>query len=359
MSATTTLSPTAEQESLGSSQHGRFRMPAESSRHSHTLMAFPNRESADSPEHLEALQSEVTNIANAIARFEPVHLYTSEALIPEAKSMVSANVFVKQASVSELWIRDSGPVFVQDLSTGKRTVVKFNFNYWGGKLSFRGDEEIASQIAADANEPWITSKLTMEGGGIEHDGEGTFLGTESCIVNGNRNPGFSKRQVEAELTVKLGVTHFIWIPGVKGYDITDYHIDALARFTSPGVVLLSKPGPNAHPIAIDVYNSARDILTAAKDARGRSIMVHDCEEPDITQLGPPDEHNETIASYANYLLVNGGVIIPRYGQERQDVAALELFKRLFPQREVVQVLINILPRTGGGIHCATQQVPEI
>jgi len=250
-------------------------------------------------------------------------------------------------------------VFVQELSTGRRTAVQFNFNYWGSKLPFRGDENIATQIAADAEEPSTSSKLTMEGGGIEHDGEGTFLGTESCIVNDNRNPGLSRSDVEAELTDKLGVTHFIWIPGVKGFDITDYHIDALARFTAPGVVLLSKPGLNAHPVAIDVYNSARDILTAAKDAKGRTITVHDCEEPDITQLGPPDEHNEVIGSYANYLLVNGGVIMPKFGQKRQDIAAFELFKRLFPQREVLQVKINILPRTGGGIHCATQQVPEI
>lgn len=359
MSATTTSTATAEQQSSKAAQHAQFRMPVESSPHSHTLMAFPSRNSADSAEHLEALQSEVTTIANAISEFEPVHLYTSEALVPQAKSMVGPNVSVKMATVSELWIRDSGPVFVQELSTGKRTAVSFNFNYWGGKLSFRGDENIAAQIAANAKESSINSKLTMEGGGIEHDGEGTFLGTESCIVNDNRNPGLSRREVEAELTDKLGVTHFIWIPGVRGFDITDYHIDALARFTSPGVVLLSRPGPNAHPIAVEVYKSARDILSTSKDSKGRTITVHDCEEPDITKLGPPDEHNEVVGSYANYLLVNGGVIMAKFGQDKQDVAAFELFKKLFPRREVVQVPINILPRTGGGIHCATQQVPEM
>jgi agmatine deiminase len=334
-------------------------MPAESCRHSHTLMAFPSRDSAESSSHLEALQSEVTDIANAISRFEPVHLCAREELISQAKSMVSDNVFLKPAPVTELWIRDSGPVYVQDSTTGKVTAVSFNFNYWGGKLPSAGDEKVATQIAAHANEPSATSKITVEGGAIEHDGEGTFLGTESCIMNDNRNPGISKSDVEAELSDKLGVTHFIWIPGVKGFDITDYHIDALARFTSPGTVLLSKPGPNAQAEAIDVYNSAQSILSSAKDAKGRTLTVHDCEEPDTTQMGPPDQHNEVIGSYANYLLVNGGVIMPKFGQERQDAAALDLFKRLFPDREVVQVSINMLPRTGGGIHCATQQVPEI
>ncbi|OAP62750.1 hypothetical protein AYL99_01977 [Fonsecaea erecta] len=348
-----------DQEPSNGIHGGRFRMPAESTRHSHTLMAFPSLESAESPEHLEALQSEVTSIANAISRFEPVHLYAREKLIPQAKALVNSNVSVRPATVSELWIRDSGPVFVQDVSTGKRTAVRFNFNYWGGKLPAIGDENIAAQIAAHENNSSVTSKLTMEGGGIEHDGEGTFLGTESCIINDNRNPGITKSEAEAELTDKLGVTHFIWIPGVKGFDITDYHVDALARFTSPGVVLLSKPGPNAHQIAIDVYNSARSILTSARDARGRTLTVYDCEEPDVTLLGAPDKHNEVIGSYANYLLVNGAVIAPKFGQERQDTAALGLFKKLFPDREVVQVPINMLPRTGGGIHCSTQQVPEI
>ena len=334
-------------------------MPAESARHSHTLMAFPSMESADSPEHLEALQSEVTSVANTIAPFEPVPLYAREALISQAKSLVAANVSVMPATVSELWIRDSGPVFVQELSTGKRTAVKFGFNYWGGKLPTAGDEHVAGQIASHEAEPSIFSKLVLEGGGIEHDGEGTFLGTESCILNNNRNPGITKSEVEAELTDKLGVTHFVWIPGVKDYEITDYHIDALARFTSPGVAVLSKPGPNAHATAIDVYKSARANLTSAQDAKGRTLDVYDCEEPDITLLGPSDKHNEVMASYANYLLVNGGVIMAKFGQESQDTAASELLKRLFCGREVVQVPINMLPRTGGGIHCATQHVPEV
>lgn len=359
MAATKSLPNGVDQETLRSYQHASFRMPAESAPHSYTIMGFPSIESAESQEHLEALQSEVTSIANAISHFEHVHLYASDRLISQAKSMVNDNVYVKPATLNELWVRDSGPVFVRDLSTGKRTAVNFNFSYWGGKLPRIGDEKVAAQIASHANEATVTSKLTLEGGGIEHDGEGTFLGTESCIINDNRNPGMSKSDVEAELRDKLGVSHFIWIPGIKGFDITDYHIDALARFTSPGVVLLSKPSPNAESIVIDAYNSARSILTSARDAKGRALTVHDCEEPDTKLLGPPDKFNEVIGTYANYLLVNGGVIMPKFGQEKQDTSAFELFKKLFPGRQVVQVPLNILPRTGGGIHCSTQQVPEI
>ena len=337
---------------------GRYRMPPEGDRHAYTLTAFPGPGSIETKKQLRALQAEVAAIANTISRFEPVHLYARKSLVSQAKSMVNPAVLVKPATVSELWIRDSGPVFVQDLSTGRRIAVKFNFNYWGKKLRFIGDENVASEIANVAGEQLITSKLTMEGGGIEHDGEGTFLGTESCIMNRNRNPGFSKSDVEAELRDKLGVKHFIWVPGVKDFDITDYHIDALARFISPGVVCLSKPGPNGDPVAVKVYNTTRAILESAKDAKGRTMTLYDCEEPDEALLKPLGKYNEAVGSYVNYLLVNGGVIIPKFGQDRQDKAALELFKYLFPGREVVQVYINALPRTGGGIHCATQQVPD-
>ncbi|KAJ9651338.1 hypothetical protein H2198_009372 [Neophaeococcomyces mojaviensis] len=340
-------------------QRGQYTMPPESAHHSHTLMAFPSIHSADGEEHLRALQAEVIRIANTISKFEPVHLYARSELIEQAKSLADSNVFVKPAIVTELWIRDSGPVYVYDTSNKNRIAVNFNFNYWGGKLALKGDGRLAAQIAEQSNENSVRSRLTIEGGGIEHDGEGTFLGTESCIINDNRNKGMTKAEAEAELRQVLGVTTFIWVPGVKGHEITDYHIDALARFVAPGVVLLSRPAPNAHPVVSKAFEETRAILLKSKDAKGRSITVFECEEPDITKLGSPDQHNEVVASYANYLLVNGAVVIPKFGQDKLDSQAFELFQQLFPSREIVQVLINMLPRTGGGIHCATQQVPQI
>lgn len=330
-------------------------MPVEGAPHSHTLMAFPSIASADNEEHLEQLQTEVVNIANTIARFEPVHLYTREALVTAAKERAESNVFVKTATADQLWMRDSGPTYVYD-QNNKRVAVNFNFNYWGKKLTPTGDEAISVQIAEQEQQPSVPSKLVTEGGAIEHDGQGTFLGTESSLINDNRNPGMTKADIEAELRVILGVSHFIWIPGVKGHDITDYHIDILARFSEPGVAVLSKPAPNSPEFTHRAYEEARTILTSCKDARGRSLIVHDIEEPDLTQLGTPDENNEVVASYVNYHLVNGAVILPKYGQDEVDNKALRLMKKLFPSREVVQVLINMLPRTGGGIHCATQQV---
>lgn len=333
-------------------------MPAEGAAHSHTLMAFPSIASADSQGHLQNLQTEVVNIANTIARFEPVHLYTRPDLVAAATTKTASNVFVKTATADQLWIRDSGPAYVYN-QNGQRTAINFNFNYWGKKLTPTGDEDLAIQIVKQENQPSIQSRLVTEGGAIEHDGQSTFLGTESSLINDNRNPGMSKADIEDELRAMLGVTHFIWIPGVKDYDITDYHIDILARFTEPGVVVLSKPASNTPDFAAKAYEEAREILSSSKDAMGRSLTLHDVVEPDLTKLGASDKDNEVVASYVNYHLVNGAVILPKYGQKDTDDEAVRLMRKLFPSREVVQVLINMLPRTGGGIHCATQQViPE-
>lgn len=341
-------------EAIG--QKARYIMPAESERHSHTLMAFPSIDSVDSEEHLVASQNEVTSIANTISRFQPVQLYARPELVQKAQSMVNKNVSVKQADVDQLWIRDSGPVYVRD-QEGRRVALNLNFNYWGNKLPHTGDQSLARHIAQIDKESAQPTSLVIEGGGIEIDGEGTFLATESCIINDNRNPGMSKRDIEAELNRLLGVESFIWLPGVRDYDITDFHIDALARFIRPGVVLLSKPSPNAPAAPIQAYEEARAILRTATDAKGRTLEVRECEEPDVESLGPSDDHNEVVASYANYLLVNGAVIMPEFGVEPCDQKAYDLFVELFPDRQVVRQRINMLPRTGGGIHCATQQVP--
>lgn len=332
-----------------------FTMPAEGAHHSHTIMGFPSIASAESEDDLSHLQAEVISIANAIARFEPVHLYARADLLTAAAARAGANIFVKEAGIDQLWVRDSAPTYAYD-QDGQRTAINFNFNYWGKKLVPTGDQDLSARIADSEGQPTVRSRLVTEGGAIEHDGEGTFLGTESSLINDNRNPGMTKADIEAELNAMIGVTNFIWIPGVKGYDITDYHIDILARFTEPGVVLLSKPAPNAPEFALKAYEEARTILSSSKDARGRSLTVHDCEEPDLKKLGAADKDNEVVASYVNYHLINGAVILPKYGQEECDQQALQLMRQLFPSREVVQVLINMLPRTGGGIHCATQQV---
>jgi agmatine deiminase len=324
-------------------------------------MAFPSLASAEDQVHLEHLQSEVTTLANTIARFEPVQLYAREELVDVARQRVAPNVqVVPSTAVDQLWIRDSGPTLVQDVARGHVAAIDFNFDYWGGKLPRTGDQTLASEIAADNGLVAVQARMVAEGGALEVAGDGTFLGVESCLINDNRNPGMTRGDVEAELSRLLGVSRFIWLKGVKDHELTDYHVDALARFatsTAEGaVVVLSKPGPHAPAPVAAAYEEARCALVGSIDATGRPLTVYDCQEPNLNNLRQPGDH-DVVASYVNYYLVNGGLIMPRFGDDEPDEQAYALFQHLFPAREIVQVPLNALPRTGGGIHCATQQVP--
>ncbi|KFY67691.1 hypothetical protein V497_00258 [Pseudogymnoascus sp. VKM F-4516 (FW-969)] len=330
-------------------------MPAESTLHQRTLMAWP---AASSMYHfqLSAARLEVAAIANAISRFEPVTMFASYADTQGLRSQLNANVSIATMPVKNLWIRDSGPVFAIS-SDGNIHGLDFNFNHWGGKLTLSDDVALAREILALADVPRVDAQVRAEGGGLEVDGDGTLLVTESCLINPNRNPGMNKTEVEARLKSALGVDKVIWLKGVMGADITDCHIDALARFVSPGTVVLSRPHSSRPGVWAEVYEEARHILESERDSKGRTLHMVDLPEPNVDGL-KDKEDEDMVASYANYYLANGAVIMPRFGDDVADQHCARILQKLFPDREVVQVLINMLPRIGGGIHCATQQQPR-
>ncbi|KAF4500331.1 peptidylarginine deiminase s [Fusarium agapanthi] len=355
----------------------RFRMPPEWQKHSQTLTAWPSPASIIEENILRQARAEVSALSNAISRFEPVTMFTRPEDVHEASETVSDNVTVRPLAVSELWIRDTGPVFVHGTQNGCSTGLKLNFNYWGAKIPSTGDETVAANIQIpeasvidhkdekDASVPQgnaipiIDTGFTGEGGAIEVDGDGALLATESSIINENRNPGRSKEELEGLFKKYFGIHKVIWLPGVKGYDITDFHIDAFARFIKPGKVLLSRPSERADLRVIQAYKEARETLRNATDHQGRQLEVFEVEEPHPSDL-PGENWNHfdvTVASYANYYLPNGGLIMPRFGIGKLDDDAYALFRQHFSDREIVQVDLRILPKLGGGIHCATQQVP--
>jgi agmatine deiminase len=355
----------------------RYRMPPEWHKHSQTLTAWPNHASIVDTEILRKARAEVSALSDAISRFEPVTLFALPEDVDEASKTVSDNVTVRPLSVSELWVRDTGPIFVHGTQNGCSTGLKLNFNYWGAKIPSTGDEAVAANVEIPEGSvierkdeedrsvpegnaiPIIDAGFTSEGGAIEVDGDGTLLATESSIVNANRNPGKSKEELEKVFSKYFGIDKVIWLVGVKGYDITDFHIDAFARFIKKGQVLLSRPSERADPRVIQAYKEAKETLRNATDRRGRQLEVFEVEEPYPNDL--PGEHwdhlDVTVASYVNYYLPNGGLIMPRFGVGKLDDDAYELFRQRFPDREIVQVDLNTLPKLGGGIHCATQQVP--
>lgn len=286
-------------------------------------------------------------------------MFANPADTSSLPSLLTSNnkISVVEMQMENLWMRDTGPVFVVAREGGVKGI-DFGFNYWGAKFPQKEDIGLARRILNHIGVERVDAQLCTEGGALEIDGEGTLLATESSLINPNRNPGMSKEQVEEILKSALGIQKVLWFKGVKDEDSTDCHIDALARFLEPGRVLLSKPHGSRKDIWMEVYEDARKVLEKEKDANGRAFHVIDLPEPDLDQLEGGDEE-DMVASYVNYYLANGAVIVPCFGDERADRRCAEVFRELFPGRELVQVKINILPRTGGGIHCATQQQPIV
>lgn len=219
---------------------------------------------------------------------------------------------------------------------------------------------VAAAVCQHLGVSCFQAPFVGEGGAVEVDGEGTLIATEASILNPNRNPGISKRLLERFFFDAFGVNKTIWIPGFAGYDITDDHIDGLARFAKPGEVVLSRPytpiGENRGGI-LDDYLSAVAILSNAADANGRTFKLSTIDEPDPKEVyGQDYDPTAGVAvEYVNFHLVNGAVVMSVFGVKKFDDAARRAVQLLFPDRKVEQVMTYQLGLQGGGIHCSTQQ----
>lgn len=342
--ATTQPSPAAPE---GAS--ARWRMPDEGAPHEATWMSFGVRDEIWTDELAAGAREALIAIAAAIARFEPVRVLVDPDAVPTERL---DGVDVVAHAVDDLWMRDTGPTFVTD-GTSVRGV-DFNFNGWGDRQEHDADATVAAGVCDAAGVERVRTRLVLEGGALEVDGEGTAIITESCVLNDNRNPGWSKQDVEEELERLLGVTTVIWLPGIAGMDITDGHTDFYARFARPGVVVA---GLETDPDSFDydVTRTHLDILRGATDAAGRELQVEVLESP--SSVREEYDSEDFAAGYINFYLCNGAVIVPEFGAEDTDTAARDLLRRLFPEREVVQLNIDAIAAGGGGIHCATQQQP--
>lgn len=328
-----------------------WRMPEETHPHELTYMSWPTEAVWESD--TAGVREDIAGIARAIAEFEPVVLLANDSETKAARRACGSAVDVIAVPVDDLWARDTGPCFV--LGPDGVAGIDLNFNGWGDKQEHGRDAEVARAILTEAGIDRIESPIVGEGGSIEVDGAGTLLATESSLVNGNRNPDVSRDDIEADLKRLFGVTTVIWVKGVKGHDITDYHIDALARFSEPGVVVMSVPDADApRDVWTDAYDQARGVLDEAVDAAGERLELVELPEPaDIGRRG-----SEFLATYVNYYVVNDGVIVSRFGDKRSDADAKSIIADLYPGREVVAVSVDTLGEGGGGIHCATQQLPK-
>lgn len=325
-------------------------VPAEENPHERTFMQWPvNREIHPDQEFLSILQKTIADIANSISEFEPVYMMAAMEDQAAARKLLSSNVTLWDIPTEDLWCRDSGPLFgfTED---GQLAVSHLQFNGWGNKQVNKRDSRIASQIAGRLGVPLIPSGLKGESGGVEHDGHGLLMAHESSWVNDNRNPNMSLAEVETKLLNAYGAKRMIWSSGVWGEDITDYHIDSLARFTGSGRVLINLPykidkNDSFHLAALDTY----DALIAA------NLEVDIIPEPSKKRVKGFD----FVSSYANYYVCNGAVIAAQFGDEETDEIAVRTLKKHYPSREIITLNVDALGEVGGGIHCATQQMPVL
>lgn len=327
-------------------------MPDEGAPHLATWMAFGPSEAVWGQRLLAPAQDALARIANAIVGYEPVRMLVRQSELALARSKLDARVQLVVQPIDDLWMRDTGPVFVAGAEG--RAAVDFNFNGWGNKQTHARDGAVAAAVAGQAGVRRLTTKLVLEGGGIEVDGRGTAIITESCVLNANRNPGWSKAACERELRLLLGIRKVIWLPGVAGRDITDGHTDFYARFVRPGVVVA---GYEADPSLYDHALTKRhlELLRGATDADGKPLQVVVLEAPG--DVRPAFSGRDFAAGYINFYVCNGAVLLPEFGDARTDARARAQLAQLFPGRAVVQLNIDAIAAGGGGIHCTTQQQP--
>jgi len=327
-----------------------FYVPAEESRHARTFMQWPvNRQVHPDPVFLDMTQQTIADIANTIAEFEPVTMLAAAQDHASARAKLSDAVDLWDIPTEDLWCRDAGPIFVVD-DAGNLAIRHIQFNGWGEKQVNRRDSQIARLVTDRLGLDLLPTDLRGEAGGVEQDGHGLLIAHESSWVNANRNPGLSRDDIETRLLDAYGADRMIWSLGVWGEDITDYHIDSLARFSGPGRVLINLPdAPDMddpfHAAAIDTHDTLL--------AEGLSVEV--IPEPNIRRIRSID----FVASYANYYVCNGAVIAAEFGDQDTDEIAKDALMRLYPNREIVTLNVDPLGEMGGGIHCATQQMPAV
>lgn len=335
-------------------------MPAEWEIHERTWMAFPppNATFGDSESStLLAARTAWADVAATIARYEPVTLVAGSGQASAAATLAGVGVTVVERPLDDAWMRDIGPTFTtRDHELG---AVDWVFNGWGAQswATWEHDAAVAVEVAVRSDATIVPSTLTNEGGGIHVDGAGTVLLTDSVQLDPQRNPGWTREGVEAEIHARLGTTHAIWLPRGLTHDYDEFgtrgHVDIVATFVRPGLVAAHSQRDPSHPDH-QVTHELIALLRASTDAAGRAIEVVEVPAPVATTVG----ESWSDFSYINHYVGNGFVIVGTFDDPNDD-GALELLSRLYPGRRIERADGRAIFEHGGGVHCITQQQPRV
>jgi len=339
------------------------RLPAEWESQSALMLTWPHADTAWAHQ-LARVERLWTELALAIARYQTLLVVCRDLrhranvrVRLAAAGLPAGQVSLAVAPSDDAWARDHGPITIID-AAGRPEMVDFRFNAWGGKYGWDLDDRITPTLhaaGAFGSLTLNTSPLTLEGGAIETDGAGTLLAVARTIMDPERNPGWSKRACESELTRRLGLRRFLWLEhGALSGDDTDGHIDTLARFCAPDTlcyVQSTDPGDPDHPELVKMEREIRALTQA--DGRPYRLIPLPCPAP----IYDPDDGHRLPASYANFLMINGAVLMPTYADPADRLAADRL-AGLFPGRVLLTLDCRPLIRQGGSLHCITMHLPR-
>jgi agmatine deiminase len=350
-----------------------YRMPGEFEPHAGTWMLWQQR-----PDNwrlgAKPAQHAWVEVASVIAQFEPVTVGVNHDQFENARAMLPEHVRVVEISNNDAWMRDCGPTFVVNDKGGVR-LVDWDFNAWGGLydgLYFPWDKDqlVPQKVAEIERVDRYKAPLVLEGGSIHVDGQGTVLTTEECLLSPGRNPQLSREQIEQHLRDYLNVEKIVWLGRGIDPEETNGHVDDVACFVRPGVVLAGV-ADDKDDWRYDLLQENLERLRQATDARGRALEVHTLPMPAIMEITaeeawgidtaqgsiPRQAGDKTAASYLNFYICNGGVVMPVFG-DAHDAEARRILEGLFPDRRVVTVPGREIVLGGGNVHCITQQQPR-
>lgn len=362
-------------------------MPGEFEPHRGCIMIWPKRPGSWNYGAVKAREA-FKNVAHAIAESEDVYMLAEPDVAEDARRALGvtgeaaaempgtgARLHVLEMGSDDAWARDVGPTFVKN-GAGDVRGIDWEFNAWGGTVDglyahWEKDDQVAERFCeALGYECYEAHPFVLEGGSIHSDGQGTILVTESCLLSAGRNPELTKEEIEERLLSYLGGKKVIWLPRGIYNDETNEHVDNICAFTAPGHVVLAWTDDEADP-QYELSMACLKALEASVDACGRRLQVHKLPIPKTPicvteedlkgyEFEPGEDVREAgerlAASYVNFYIANGGVVVPQFGDEN-DETAVRILAELFPGRKVHPVAARDILLGGGNIHCITQQIP--
>ena len=350
-----------------------FRMPGEFEPHQGTYIIWPER-----PDNWrfggKPAQDTFVKVAEAISEFEPVTVLVSCGQYFNARNMLPDNIRVLEVSNDDAWVRDCGATFVTNGSEIRG--IDWDFNAWGGLVDglyfpWDKDDAVALKMCEiERKDRYKTDGFVLEGGSIHVDGEGTLVTTEECLLSEGRNSHLTKEQIESVLKDYLNLEKIIWLKRGIYLDETNGHVDNIFSFTAPGKAVLAWTDDENDP-QYEICKECLEILENETDAKGRKIevtklylpkpvLISDEESKGVDAIEgtlPRKPGDRLAASYANFYIVNGGVIYPKFN-DPNDEKAEQTLKQAFPDRKVVGIYAREILLGGGNIHCITQQIPK-